>query len=394
VNWAAVFVNALGPIHRGERAGQETLPVVRSRTKKYPLREACKSIFLGRTIEGPVHQNWNLHRIPVVRVVRRRLKSPDKFPVSGFSATTLQVQGLSPGRVCAASTGVGFPVPTNTKFQIGILSSSDPHIAASRTATGSRRWSAVNVHCFAGIGAQRFQHSGNIVKISGDSDQHVIAHNKRRNRCPVTCFTSARTTFHRTVRLSHPGRRGDRQGVNTQNPCTQQRRDGHVQTLVGRIGVMPDLGARPGIDGPKVIGIETYQNAIRHNWRRLNLRGLPGLKGPSEREPTYVRWSNLSQTAVTLAGVVAMINGPTVRRRLQKGIGVEPCANARPLNTAGKTRATARAKKFRPNFILAPPHQRSVPQRRFKLIHSRKASLAQRLQIRQDVVHVFVGVFS
>jgi len=120
---------------------------------------------------------------------------------------------------------------------------------------------------------------------------------------------------------------------------------------------------------------------------------LAGLKGPSEGEPTYVRWGNLSQTAVPLAGIVAMINGPTVRRRLQKGIGVEPCANARPLNTAGKTKATARAKKFRPNFILAPPHQRSVPRRRFKLIHRGKVASAA-LQIRQDVVHVFVGVFS
>src|SRR6266481_6060591 len=62
----------------------------------------------------------------------------------------------------------------------------------------------------------------------------------------------------------------------------------------------------------------------------------------------------------------------------KRALASSPCANERPLNTAGKTKATARAKKFRPNFILAPPHQRSVPQRRFKLIHSRKISLAQR----------------
>src|SRR5712671_2773830 len=69
---------------------------------------------------------------------------------------------------------------------------------------------------------------------------------------------------------------------------------------------------------------------------------------------------------------MGQLSGVGFKRALESS----PCANARPLNTAGKTKATARAEKFRPNFILAPPHQRSVPQRHFKLIHRGKVASA------------------
>src|ERR1700738_3158420 len=81
----------------------------------------------------------------------------------------------------------------------------------------------------------------------------------------------------------------------------------NMQTLVGRIGIVPDLGARAGINSPNVIGYRYIQNTVSDNGRRLDLGCLACLKGPGECEFTHIRWSNLTQMTVTLAGVVAVI---------------------------------------------------------------------------------------
>jgi hypothetical protein len=46
-------------------------------------------------------------------------KPQASLPVSGLIATMLQVHGLSPARAGPLSTGVGLPVPTNTRFNPG-----------------------------------------------------------------------------------------------------------------------------------------------------------------------------------------------------------------------------------------------------------------------------------
>ena len=65
-----------------------------------------------------------------------------------------------------------------------------------------------------------------------------------------------------------------------------------MQTLVGRIGIVPDLGARAGINSPNVIGYRYIQNAVSDNWRRLDLCCLTCLKGPGECEFANIRRSN------------------------------------------------------------------------------------------------------
>ena len=55
--------------------------------------------------------------------------------------------------------------------------------------------------------------------------------------------------------------------------------------------------------------------------RSFDLRVGAGLEGPGERQAADVLRGDLRQRAVPLAGIVAVIGGPAVLRRLQQHIG-------------------------------------------------------------------------
>ena len=58
-----------------------------------------------------VNEDRDLDSVPVMNVMRRKLKVPLYLPVSGLSATTDEEYRLSPGRTSPFQSGEGLPVP-------------------------------------------------------------------------------------------------------------------------------------------------------------------------------------------------------------------------------------------------------------------------------------------
>ncbi len=95
------------------------LPLVRSSTKKYPLREACISILRGLPSKSASTRTGTSLASQSCVSCGEAWKPQTSLPVSGLMATMLQVHGLSPGRTLPLRTGVGFPVPTKTRLSAG-----------------------------------------------------------------------------------------------------------------------------------------------------------------------------------------------------------------------------------------------------------------------------------
>src|ERR1700690_2232905 len=92
-------------------------PLVRSRTKKYPLRAACASSLRGLP-------SISASRRTGVSVLSQSCvswgdawKYQTILPVSGFRATIEQVQRLAPFLPCPATTGLGLPVPQYNRLR-------------------------------------------------------------------------------------------------------------------------------------------------------------------------------------------------------------------------------------------------------------------------------------
>src|SRR5438477_407833 len=96
-----------------------------------------------------------------------------------------------------------------------------------------------------------------------------------------------------------------------------------VQTLVRRIGVVPQWMCRPGIERPDVVRRRHVQNAIDKDGSGLDLRGLSGFEGPGKRKLVDVRRRNLRQPAMVLTRVCAVIGRPTLTRRLLECTGIQ-----------------------------------------------------------------------
>ena len=81
---------------------------------------------------------------------------------------------------------------------------------------------------------------------------------------------------------------------------------------------MPDLWPERASTAQMLSGTVKYKNAIDQQRRRLDGRALVRLESPGESEIPHVLRRDLSQRAVTSAGIIAVIRRPTVGRWMKK----------------------------------------------------------------------------
>src|SRR5215467_2233112 len=110
--------------------------------------------------------------------------------------------------------------------------------------------------------------------------------------------------------------------------------------------VVPDLMSVAGVDGPDVVRRREVKNPVDDQRRGFD-DAAAYAKGPGDAERVHVRGVDLVQGAVPAAGVVAVVGGPVVGRRLQKYGGIETL------------RGRPKGKKTREQHN----HQRHKPQR-------------------------------
>ena len=183
-------------------------------------------------------------------------------------------------------------------------------------------------------------------------------------------FASAITTFHFTLPVLRVERDEVRVGRGQVDGVLVDRRAAmaDVKALVRRIGVAPQLPRRARVDRPDVVGRRDVDHAVDEDRRRLDLLA----SGPVWNAQASVSWWTLSGVICVRRlwrwpGVVAVIGRPAVGRRLEQRGGIEPLRRAERRSTRARQRCRSR---------------------------TAVQLSAKRLQVRQDIVHVVIGVLS
>src|SRR5689334_18473573 len=95
-----------------------------------------------------------------------------------------------------------------------------------------------------------------------------------------------------------------------------------VQPWVLLIGVMPDEVTGARIHGPNIVRDSDIRDTIYQKRSNAERYILIGLKYPAEAERSNILWRDLCEFTVTAAGIVAVVCGPGICRRIQNGCGI------------------------------------------------------------------------
>ena len=356
--------------------------------------------------ERRIDEHRRLRRIPVVRVVRRRLVVPlhlagvdvdrDQRTREEVVAFAARLRGVGRRRVAGAG---------DVQMRLGIVRSGHPHLRAAvpggvevlprlqpRIAFVHRHRVQLPLQ-LAGLRIERLEKSRRVEIVAG-ADQHVIADDDRRHRREVllgeagddlvpALLAGARVERHEIV-----VRRLDEQIVAP-----------HAHAAIADVGaalrlpeVVPDLAAVARVDRPRVVGRREIEDAVDREDRASDVRRAAGddvaaafaaddrrraearpwtagrrrctrprgdPRHPGQREILHVRLVDLGERAVALARVVARIRRPRVGERPENLGRIESFAVALRLRRALRRRATtgarqhARATTSRDVFVIA-----------------------------------------
>src|ERR1700729_702598 len=75
-NGTALLVDARSPVHGAERNREQALAVGPIQNEEISIAGGLHQHLAGLTMEGSVYQHWYFNRVPVMSVMRRRLKRP------------------------------------------------------------------------------------------------------------------------------------------------------------------------------------------------------------------------------------------------------------------------------------------------------------------------------
>src|SRR5438270_2457857 len=320
-NGASALVHAGGPIDRSECRREKALPGRAVQHKEITIARSLQQHLARSPFEFSIDQNRNFDGIPIVRVVRRRLETPDQLAGVGIEGHNAAGPGIVARAILGGQHGRGISGSEVNKIEFRIVSPRDPHVsagsAAAKSLRGFSRKRAVKGPLrVARLRIKRFQHAWKIVEISGGADQDVVPNYEGRHRRPIALLhvRDLYIPLHVSVSCIEADqvcvRSREVHGILVQGnaPMTD------VQTLVERISVVPHGIRGTSIEGPYVIRSRYVQNTVEKDGRGLNLHSLPGWESPGQRELVDIRRSNLRQGAVALAGRSYMFGWPTVLR--------------------------------------------------------------------------------
>ena len=311
-------IDSLGPIHGGERRGQQTLAIRPVQHEEVAVARCLHQQLAWLAVEIGIRQHGDFVCIPIVRVVRRSLKSPDQFPGIRVERDNAARPGIISRPYVAIQHGRGISRAHEDQIEVGIVRAGGPHLAAGGAAAlrflrAGRRRAVKNPLRLAGICIDGFQLARQIIEIARDADQHVIPHNQRSVGRPVTFVGIG----DHDVPLDLAVLRIQRDQVTVRSGqihrvlINGRAAMADVERVIGRILVVPKLLARARVDGPDVVRRGHVKDAVRQNRRGFDLI-LPRLKAPNLLELADVIRRDFSEAGMTPAGVVAMEGEPTV----------------------------------------------------------------------------------
>ena len=125
----------------------------------------------------------------------------------------------------------------------------------------------------------------------------------------------------------------------------------NVITCGGGMIEMPDQVTRSRIDGPDVIGHGEIENSIDKQRRRFDLRGLAGLKRPSQTQISNILRIDLCKRAMPAARVIAVIRRPAIDCRMQQLSGLEVLRGSEGRSGVGSSRVDLQACKLEYSIV-------------------------------------------
>ena len=334
-------VERLRPVDRHERpAGQEAA--------RGPVEHVVEAVAVGeqqhleeRVVAGDVRQDRNLHRVVVVRVVRRELEVPAQLPGVGVERhhrAGVEVVARPLGPVVVGTRVAGAPVD---QVQLRVVRARQPGRGAAvhpglRVAVGLRvrrarlpglvtrlarsRNRVEAPDLLAGLGVERRDEPADALIAARGADDDLAVDGQRRQREGV----GQRHVRHAGVPELHARRRVDRHHVRVErcheHLVAEHRHAAVVRPAAGevvgrrRVAVDPEHASGPGVEGDDVVGpLRQVHHAVDHDGRRLPRPCHGGLVHPLQAEAADVVGGDLVELAVALAEVAARVGQPVLR---------------------------------------------------------------------------------
>ena len=214
-NRLSLLIEARRPVHRTERSRHQALAGLPVQHEEVPVARCLHQHLPRLAVEVAIHQHRNLHRVPVVRVVRRRLKRPLLLPrvrIDRHDAARIRV--VARPHVAIQHRRRISRAPEH-RVRIGIVSAGHPRHAAGRRIGRARRRRAVPAPLrLARLRVDRLQEPRQIIEVARNTDQHMIPDNQRRHRRPVAARRNP------PPRRSSAPCRPSRSGRSDANPAT------------------------------------------------------------------------------------------------------------------------------------------------------------------------------
>ena len=236
-NRPAILVETLGPVHGRERRGQQTLAGRAIEHEVVAVARCLNQQLARRAVDRAVHQHRHFRRIPVVRVVRRCLKSPHQLSGVGVERD----DGAGPRVVAGPRRPVqyrrGISRADVDEIELGIVRAGHPHLtaggaAALRAWRSDRRRAVEGPLHLAGLRIERLQGAGQVVEVSGDADEQMVADDERARwstRSPASHRRSRHSTAPcRRARRARPD--AHRASSGRRSPCRPPRRDDRCES--------------------------------------------------------------------------------------------------------------------------------------------------------------------
>src|SRR5882724_12260334 len=325
----AFCVDAGGPGLFNERSSGEMLAVRAVKQEIKSVAAGLREEFARLALEFGVEKNGRLHGVPIVNVMRRRLEMPDEFAGVGIERDDGAGVKIVAGAAFTGEDGIGISSAPVEKIQIGIVGAGHPRHAAAvsygvgifRPSFGARFagfWRGEPLPLFrASFWIDGDEEAGNVGDVAGDAGDDVIFYDERRHGGEVAELIVGEddvptdgAVFRVQANQMCVGR-FDVDPVFVHGDATMADVIAFGFTLI-----VPDLATEFRVDGPNMVGRSEIHDAVDDERRGFENVSWSAIN-PGESERTDVAGVDLIERAVTAAGVVAVVGGPSVGGRVQ-----------------------------------------------------------------------------
>ena len=361
-NRLALRIDALRPGHVfgiDERLRQQILPADPVEHEEIAVARALHEHLARLAVPGAVEEHRDLCAVPIVRIVRRALEVPDHFSGVGVERDHRAGEEIIALAALPGSNRIRIAGGDIDQVEFGIVGGRLPGHAATVGAgvvvgpgvvarvTGLLRRGVPLPLQLAGFRIARFEEALYIEIVAAGADDDVVADDERRGGGEVAALHVGDLFVPALFAGGGVERDHEVIGGFHEQPVAVHTETALaiVMAALGLPEVVPDLPAGARIERPCVIRHGGVEDAVHQQCGALEGRVATveidriailvfpanvgtgdsevSLVGPRECQLVDVGFADLIESAVAAAGVIAVISGPGIGRRMQEHLRVD-----------------------------------------------------------------------